>query len=282
MSNPEFTLGYYQENLVRTFEFDVVTVDSQGQEVKKEKHQAQYFLEDIGRNVTIEMVYVPGGTFMMGSPKEEGQKEETPQHEVTIKPFFMSKYPVTQAQWKAVAFIPMINCQLKPNPSFFAGDNLPVESISWFEAGEFCDRLTAKTGRKYRLPSEAEWEYACRASTQTPFYFGETITKKLANAQTTKILPVGSFYPNAFGLYDMHGCVYEWCADTWHPSYNKAPKDGRVWISSRNDKYLVLRGGSWLANLANCRCASRTNYQPHIRTNTCGFRVACNIMFKQI
>jgi formylglycine-generating enzyme required for sulfatase activity len=271
MSNPEFP------NIVKTFAFDVVTIDTQGQEVKREKHQAQYFEEDLGRNVTIDMVFIPGGKFIMGSPKEEGHEAEIPQHEVTIKPFFMSKYPVTQAQWKAANFLPTINCHLKPNPSFFAGDNLPVESITWFEAREFCSRLTTKTGKSYRLPSEAEWEYACRADTQTPYYFGEILTKQLANAQTTKILPVGSFYPNAFGLYDMHGCVYEWCADTWHGSYNKAPKDGRAWVSSRNDKYRVLRGGSWLANLENCRCAYRHCNQPDIKKDAYGLRVVCTI-----
>ncbi|HEY9802728.1 MAG TPA: formylglycine-generating enzyme family protein [Leptolyngbyaceae cyanobacterium] len=273
----EFPLVPYQGDLVKTFAFDVVTIDTQGQEVKREKHQAQYFEEELGRNVTIEMVFIPGGKFIMGSPNEEGHKAEIPQHEVTIKPFFMSKYPVTQAQWKAVNFIPKINCHLKPNPSFFTGDNLPVESINWFEAVEFCTRLTTKTGKSYRLPSEAEWEYACRAGTQTLYYFGDHLTKQLANAQTTKILPVGSFYPNAFGLYDMHGCVYEWCADTWHGSYNKAPKDGKAWVSSKNDKYRVLRGGSWLANLEECRSAYRYYCQPDTRTDSYGLRVVCTI-----
>ncbi|GET44378.1 hypothetical protein MiSe_92050 [Microseira wollei NIES-4236] len=170
------------------------------------------------------MVFVPNGTFQMGSPNtEQGRgNDEGPQRRVTVASFCMGKYAVTQAQWEAVAALPQINLSLNPNPSGFKGANRPVENVSWNSAMEFCARLAKKTGRAYRLPSEAEWEYACRAGNTTPFYFGETITTDLVNyngnstygnapkgiyrKQTTD---VGSFLPNPFGLYDMHGNVWE-------------------------------------------------------------------------
>ncbi|MFM6071877.1 MAG: formylglycine-generating enzyme family protein, partial [Dolichospermum sp.] len=169
-----------------------------------------------------------------------------PQHEVTIKPFSMGKYPITQAQWQAVAALPQVNQELKPNPSRFKGAKRPVERVSWHDAVEFCARLSNHSQRPYRLPSEAEWEYACRAGTITPFHFGETITTELANyngnntygdgpkgvyrGETTE---VGSFkIANEFGLYDMHGNVWEWCQDDWHNNYEGAPTDGSAWISN--------------------------------------------------
>ena len=138
---------------------------------------AKYFIENLGNNVELEMVLIRGGTFTMGAPKdEEGSRDsERPQHEVTVPNFFMGKYLVTQAQWRAVASFPQVNRELEPEPSRFKGENRPVESVDWFDAVEFCDRLSQYTNRKYRLPSEAEWEYACRAGTTTPFHFGETI-----------------------------------------------------------------------------------------------------------
>lgn len=154
---------------------------------------------------------------------------------------------MTQAQWRAVAGLPKRQIDLNSDPSSFKGDNLPVEQVNWLEAVEFCDRLSQFTGRSYRLPSEAEWEYACRAATTTPFYFGETITTDLVNYNGNytygsrpkgiyqeKTTVVGSFPPNAFGLYDMHGNLYEWCADPWHDNYNSAPTDGSVWESGGN------------------------------------------------
>jgi formylglycine-generating enzyme required for sulfatase activity len=139
--------------------------------------------EDLGSGIQLEMVMIPGGSFMMGSPeKEEGSDDdERPQHEVTIEPFWLGQYQVTQAQWKFVAKLPQVNRELEQDPSRFKGDNRPVEQVSWKDAVEFCDRLSKHTKRQYRLPSEAEWEYACRAGTKTPFHFGETITTDLAN-----------------------------------------------------------------------------------------------------
>jgi formylglycine-generating enzyme required for sulfatase activity len=264
---------------------------------------AQYFREDLGNDIQLDMMLIPGGTFIMGSPKkeEDSTDSERPQHEVTIEPFWLGQYQVTQAQWKFVAKLPQVNKELNPDPSRFKGDgstsltnNRPVEQVSWYDAVEFCDRLSQYTGRTYRLPSEAEWEYACRAGTKTPFHFGETITTDLANyngnytygqepkgvyrEETTE---VGSFgVANNFGLYDMHGNVYEWCLDDWHDNYTDAPADGSAWFSS-DDKLsdktgrAVLRGGSWINNPQNCRSASRDDSYRVYRYYNFGFRVVC-------
>jgi formylglycine-generating enzyme required for sulfatase activity len=232
----------------QTFTFEVVTVNRRGKIIKRETKRAKHFTENLGNNITLEMVAIPGGTFMMGSPSTEAERydDKSPQHEVTVPPLFMGKYPVTQAQWRSVAALEQINRELDPDPSHFKGDNLPVEQISWYEAVEFCDRLLEYTGKHYRLPSEAEWEYACRAGTTTPFHFGETITSDLANYNAEKTYgdsskgksrnqttSVGSFkVANAFGLFDMHGNVWEWCADHWHGSYEGAPIDGSALMNN--------------------------------------------------
>jgi len=235
------------------------------------------------------MVSVLGGEFLMGSPKNapKCEKNEQPQHNVTIQPFFMGKFPVTQAQWRAVVDLPRVKLYLNPEPANFKGDNRPVEQVSWYEAVEFCDRLSQKTGRNYRLPSEAEWEYACRTGTSTLFSFGDALPGTLAkfnsgNAVTffTKALldassDVGSFkVANNLGLYDMHGNVWEWCADHWHDNYEDAPFDGHAWLSADESQSRVLRGGSWDYNARGCRSASRIRYTPAIRLNFIGFRVA--------
>ncbi|MFM6407243.1 MAG: SUMF1/EgtB/PvdO family nonheme iron enzyme, partial [Microcystis sp.] len=226
------------------FNFEIVRVNAKGELIKKESKQSQYFSEDLGNGITLEMVAIPGGTFLMGTEDEEierlvkkfgweGFRWERPQHRVTVSSFYMGRYPITQAQWKAIAATAKIDIDLETNPSHFKGDELPVETVNGYQATEFCKRLSRETKREYRLPSEAEWEYACRAGTTTPFYFGETITGELANynagstyAEEAKgeyrqhTTPVGQFPPNAFGLYDMHGNVWEWCADTWHDNYD--------------------------------------------------------------
>jgi formylglycine-generating enzyme required for sulfatase activity len=181
----------------------------------------------------------------------------------------MGKFQVTQEQWQRVAKLPQVAKELEENPSRFKGNKLPVESVSWENAVEFCARLSKATGKEYRLPSEAEWEYACRAGTTTPFYFGETITTDLANYNGNytygneakgkyreKTTEVGSFPPNAFGLYDMHGNVWEWCGDNWHENYQGAPNDGSAWIDKASS-IIVLRGGSWNDDPDNCRSAFR-------------------------
>ncbi|MEN8219905.1 MAG: formylglycine-generating enzyme family protein [Pseudomonadota bacterium] len=222
----------------------------------------------LSKDVTLEMVTIPGGTFMMGSPKtEKGRKNnEGPQHKVTIESFSMSKYLVTQAQWEAV---------MKKNPSHFKGDERPVENISWKEALKFCKQLSKETDKRYRLPSEAEWEYACRAGTTTAFEFGKTISSNLGNYghNETKTTGVGHFPPNAFGLYDMHGNVWEWCADPWHNNYEDAPTDGRVWEEGEEESYRVLRGGSWSNVPQDIRAARRQWSNMDKRYGTLGFRV---------
>lgn len=251
------------------------------------------FVEDLGNGIQLEKVMIPGGTFMMGSPEDEegSNDDESPQHQVTIKAFFMGKYQVSQAQWRFVAHLPQVNKELNPDPSNFKGDNRPVEQVSWEDAVEFCDRLSQYTGRTYRLPSEAEWEYACRAGTTTPFHFGETITTDLANydgnyaygggakgvfrGETTA---VGSFgVANNFGLYDMHGNVWEWCQDDWHNDYKGAPTDGSAWLSNKKDSNRrLLRGGSLSYHPGNCRSACRNYYDLDLNNFNIGFRVVCS------
>lgn len=289
-SSLSFSKGSGGANL-RPFSFDVVTVDAQGKETSRNRRQAQSSSEDLGNGVKLEMVALPGGTFLMGSPDivQGGDNDETPQHSKTIAAFYLSKFPITQAQWRAVAALPQVSRPLNPAPSSFKGDNLPVEQISWYEAVEFCARLSKKTGRTYRLPSEAEWEYACRAGTTTPFYFGETITTKLANYDGSsvyglgpqgnylqKTTPVGSFPANAFGLYDMHGLVWEWCADHWHDTYTNAPVDGKAWLdaTATESAHRLLRGGAWSQPPEDCRSANRLENEPNYKTNSIGLRVA--------
>jgi formylglycine-generating enzyme required for sulfatase activity/tRNA A-37 threonylcarbamoyl transferase component Bud32 len=277
-------------NTQNTFKFEVVTIDKSGSKINKNSSKADFFEELIGRGIVIEMVSIPSGTCSIGSPKNDGDSDEKPQHQVNVAAFYIGKFPVTQAQWIAVAALPEIKTFLNPEPARFKGANRPVENVSWYEAVEFCDRLSRKTGKKYRLPSEAEWEYACRGGTITPFHFGETITSDLANYNGTssyadapkglyrfQTTDVGSFKPNAFGLYDLHGNVWEWCADSWHNNYNGAPVDGSIWESGGDRSLKLLRGGSWNDHPPNCRSACRLRYQPDCKASIVGFRVAVSV-----
>jgi len=282
-----------------SFEFETVTLDARGKVKERRKLQARQFLEELAPSVTLSMVEIPGGQFMMGSPKDEAERRdsEEPQHRIAVSPFFIGKFAITQAQWRVVAGWPRIERELKPEPSYFphgnrrtpADDERPVEEVSWEDALEFCARLSRKTGRSYRLPTEAEWEYACRARTTTPFAFGETITHKIVNyyseypyAKAKKAKPRGETAPvgslgvaNAFGLFDMHGNVWEWCEDMWHSNYRGegAPTDGSAWLSGGDSSYRVLRGGSWLYAGGLCRSAGRNLSLPDVRLNHFGFRV---------
>ncbi|NJM56172.1 MAG: formylglycine-generating enzyme family protein [Synechococcales cyanobacterium RU_4_20] len=256
--------------------------------IKRSIRTAQYFTEDLGNGVGLDMVLIPGGRFLMGSPKDEPERwgTEGPQHEVTVPSFFMGRYPVTQAQWKAIAQKRKSNRKLELDPSGFNGADRPVENIEWDDIVEFCARLSRETGREYRLPSEAEWEYACRAGTTTPFHFGEMITTELANYDGSgynggpegksrqETTPVGSFPANGFGLCDMHGNVWEWCADHWHENYEGAPADGSAWLENQS-KLHIQRGGSWLNFPRLCRSASRNGDNLAFRHDFYGFRVLC-------
>ena len=213
----------------------------------------------------------------MGAAKGEKNacNDEFPQHLVIVPTFLMSKHPVTQAQWRIVATeLPRIEYELSPDPSHFEGDDLPVEQVNWCEAVEFCQRLSQATGRDYRLPSEAEWEYACRAGTTTRFSFGGFLMTNLANRDGGRTTPVGSFPANGFGLYDMHGNVWEWCFDLWHSNYEGAPTDGTAWDGEDIDR--VLRGGSWNFDPRDCRSASRGGNSPDHTDFDAGFRVCCS------
>ncbi|NET52521.1 MAG: formylglycine-generating enzyme family protein, partial [Merismopedia sp. SIO2A8] len=290
-----------ESDKLKAFEFTSVTVNRRGEEIKREAKQAKYFREILPNDVPLDMVYIPGGKFMMGSPEKEGYDNEKPQHLVSISPFLMGKYPITQAQWKAIASRTDLKVErdLNPNPAYFQdsqdSDHRPVEKVSWYDAVEFCQRLSRHTVREYRLPSEAEWEYACRAGTTTPFHFGETITDQLANYNANhafayeakgeyrrETIRVDLFPSNAFGLYDMHGNVWEWCEDDWHCNYEGAPTDGSPWLDendnpSQKTGSAVLRGGSWIYVPRYCRSASRVINiaERDVIVNYFGFRVVC-------
>jgi formylglycine-generating enzyme required for sulfatase activity len=283
----------------------------------------------LSQDSSINMITIPDGKFMMGSPLNEQSRysDEGPQHEVTLISFCLSQTPITQEQWREVAGWEAREgerwgLELNPNPSRFqcqegkgearllkgetSTDQRPVENVSWHDAMEFCSRLSQRTGRRYSLPSEAQWEYACRAGTTSPFHFGEMVTSELANfdasftyangpkgvyrEQTTPVwmfpanasAPVWMFPANAWGLHDMHGNVWEWCLDHWHGSYEGAPSDGSAWVDgeglsgdeSRKSARL-LRGGSWFSGPRNCRSAYRSRFLPGIRNVDVGFRVCC-------
>ena len=284
--------------------------------------------------LTLTLVEIPAGSYLMGSPPEEPERsdDEGPQHEVKLASFFMSQTPITQAQWRAVAQWQerpgeRWGRELDSEPSFFQprrnpkarsfadarfsllkgeadSEQRPVENVSWLDAMEFCSRLSQRTGRTYTLPSEAQWEYACRAGTNTAFHFGATLTPVLANydgnyvyaegpkgeyrKQTT---PVGMLPANAWGLHEMHGNVLEWCLDPWHASYKGAPADDTAWLNTAesNNKQTIekgnksdseqqkklLRGGSWDVVPRYCRSAYRNHFAPVDADYDVGFRVVC-------
>ncbi|MDJ0580557.1 SUMF1/EgtB/PvdO family nonheme iron enzyme [Crocosphaera sp.] len=319
--------------------------------INKQQKEAQGFIEELTPEIKLELMKIPGGTFWMGTDDEEIERLvkkfdrnwftwEKPQHQVILQPFSMGRYPITQGQWKAIAERTelKVNIDLDTDPSRFKDDppqpslepdetpktrwDRPVERVSWYQAQEFCDRLSKLTGKPYRLPTEAEWEYACRAAItdqssvtsqeltlaewnqkyQQPFHFGDTITGDLANYRATytyadepkgeyreQTTPVGYFkVANAFGLYDMHGNVWEWCQDDFKDNYDGAPSDGSAWLQPQNynpdnqsysDKNKenkpkkVIRGGSWNYNPFDCRCAYRLYSYARGSGSNVGFRV---------
>jgi formylglycine-generating enzyme required for sulfatase activity/uncharacterized caspase-like protein len=273
-----------------TISFEVVTVDGKGNVTQREQRSAEYRQEALGNGVNLDLMMIPGGSFQMGSPNDQGNDNERPQHKVTVKPFLMGRYQVTQAQWKAVSALPIVERELEAESSRFKGAQRPVGNVSWDDAVEFCKRLSKQTGRRYRLPSEAEWEYACRAGTATAFHFGETITSELANYDATytygdspegeyrkETTNVGNFPANAFGLHDMHGNMWEWCQDHWHENYaGGAPTNGNAWLSNDENAVRLLRGGSWGLNPHFCRSANRgSGARGNNWSNYISFRVMC-------
>ena len=304
---------------LRTVTFDFATLDEKGARLPMESNAASTFSEMLGSDVSLDMVSIPAGAFTMGSPiyEPERRPNESPQHLVTLRSFFIGASPVTQAQWAAVvtARPARLSHGLDPFPSSFKGRDLPVETVSWNEADEFCRRLAEMTGRDYRLPTEAEWEYAARAGSTGPFHFGPTITTDLANycgegdavcgesggrsvasdvydsvtygsgaydqGPTGKFRGTttarGTFPPNRFGLSDMHGNVWEYCLDMASPTYADASADGSAYLAGPPGADRILRGGSWSHNPAICRSAYRDAISPDNPgwQGRIGLRVVC-------
>ena len=288
-------LCYVGEKPAKNYSFANLEVAKLLQVSPKGGHQLglnQTFKENLGNDCWLKMVEIPSGKFWMGSPETEPDRtdSESPEHEVTVSSFFMAEFPVTQAQWREIASLRPVKRWLNPDPSYFKsysqgdlivkGDLLPVETVSWHDAIEFCARLRRLTGKNYRLPSEAEWEYACRAGTTTAYYFGENLDQSLANyggnvGQTT---PLGRYSANAFGLQDMHGNVWEWCDDGWRDNYQNAPIDGSSWNENDSQSSTrILRGGSWHYNPRNCRSAARDGSNAANCYDDVGFRLAVSI-----
>ena len=265
---------------------NTVRLNDRGEVVEEIPVSVTVYDEDLGDGITLRMVEIPGGTFTMGSPEEEEGRhaDEGPQRQVTVPSFFMGMFTVTQAQYEAVVGV---NPATRSDRDRFVAPDKPVINVRWNDAKEFCDRLSQQTGRTYRLPSEAEWEYACRAGTDTPFHFGETITTLYVNYNGTpyasvpqgefraRTTTVGRFPANAFGLFEMHGNVWEWCLDHWHNNYQGAPTDGSAWIVGGDSDLRVRRGGSWNYHPINCRSAYRSSDDPGYLSDYVGFRVVC-------
>jgi formylglycine-generating enzyme required for sulfatase activity len=265
-----------------TVEFESPTLDEKGQFIAQTRHAARQFIDDLGRGCSLEMILIPSGIFQMGSPRQLGRVDEQPRHPVTIKSFMMGKFLITQGQWKAImGRLP--DCRFK-------GDRLPVERVSWKDAHSFCLGLSKKTRRNYQLPSENQWEYACRAGSVTPFCFGETLTVEVANfngEHTFRGEPRGVyvhatneggvFPPNAFGLCDMHGNLWEWCADNWLDDYSSSPRESSSY-QYKDNRYRVARGGSWHEPPELCRSAARLRVLETEADEFMGLRVVCDLI----
>jgi formylglycine-generating enzyme required for sulfatase activity/serine/threonine protein kinase len=219
---------------------------------------------------TMKFAWIPPGTFQMGGDQDEREK---PIRRVTLtKGFYLGVYPVTQAQWRAV---------MNDNPSQFKGDDRPVEQVSWDDCQTFCDNLRQFTGKPMRLPTEAQWEYACRAGTTTDYYTGngEDALRKAGwywGNSDNQTHPVGQKARNAWGLYDMHGNVLQWCQD-WYGSYEGLGETDPLRMDKSTDNARVLRGGSWFNRAWFCRAADRSGHAPSGRGNYIGFRVAIRL-----
>src|SRR5438552_840182 len=271
---------------LRSFAFSVVTLDTEGIEVARRRARAQQFTERLGKRASLQMVQIPGGIFLMVAPEGEpgSTSSERPQHRVTVGGFFLAKHAVTIEQWRAVMGSRPEAMSLA-DAVFKKSGRQPVVRVSFDEAETFCSRRSRKTRRNYRLPNESEWEYACRAGTSTAFAFGPTISRAVANYDGETIRrerPNGKYattrlvgalrMANGFGLFDMHGNIWEWCEDHWHNNYQDAPTDGSAWKTGES-RNRVLRGGSWYATVESCRAAMRRpGGEAGIRSRQIGFR----------
>jgi formylglycine-generating enzyme required for sulfatase activity len=269
---------------LENIQFTTVKIDNRGNIVAKIPGAVQVYKENLTNTLDLIMVKIPGGNFVMGSSSREDESEsrERPQHRVKIKGFYMGQIEITQAQYRAI---------MGENLSTFKGDNRPIENVSWQQAKVFCQKLSLKTGKTYTLPSESQWEYACRAGTTTPFSFGATITTEVANYESEyayanapkgtyrrETTAVDKFPPNAFGLYDMHGNVSEWCEDTWSKNYQNALVHGKARTKGKYPDKRVFRGGSWYDNPGSCRSAFRYAWVTDDVSSTIGFRVIHQIV----
>ena len=240
----------------------------------KTKSPPKELTVDLGKGVKLETVLIPAGEFMMGSPDsdKDAYAGEKPQHRVRItRPFYLGKYLVTQEQWEAV---------MGNNPSGFKGPKNPVEQVSWDDCQKFLEKLNAKVGTehgKFVLPTEAQWEYACRAASSTRYCFGDDQSGLGEYAwyganSGNKTHPVGEKKPNAWGLYDMYGNVWEWCADGYDDGYHaNSPTDDPTGPATGAR---VIRGGRWFDSAGGCRSAFRSNFGPAIRCSYLGLRVS--------
>lgn len=278
------------QSSLKKLNFEVISNDSQGKILLRESGQAYILTEALNDDINLELAFIPKGEFLMGAT-ERISLNELPEHRVEVQTFLIGRYPVTQEQWKIISSMPKVDRELKKLPSRKGGRKHPVVEITWEDANEFCKRLSKFTKRIYRLPNEAEWEYACRAGTRTPYHFGNAITTDLANYDgnypcrsdlkgvfRNKTTPVEEFCnPNSFGIFDMHGNVWEWCADDWHNDYTNAPCDGRVWRDKDINPSKVMRGGSWISEAMKCRSACRQRGNINYKFPDTGFRVVCEL-----
>ncbi|MFM1800042.1 MAG: hypothetical protein RLZZ117_2320 [Cyanobacteriota bacterium] len=256
---------------------------------------------DLGAGESLRLIQIPAGEFWMGSPatEPEGSDQEGPQHRVRLAGFLLGQGPVTHEQWRLVVDWPKLDVDLRPKPFVIQDSRVPVSQVQWRQAMEFCRRLSLRSGHFFSLPSEAQWEYACRAGTTTPFAFGETISLELANYDWNYSYATGagpeegksrsqrtsaaSFPANAWGLHDMHGNVQEWCLDHWHTRYESAPTDGSAWLDgeslkpeNNNTTIRVMRGGSWFHSPKCCRSAARSYCDTNILNHYyVGFPLVC-------
>jgi formylglycine-generating enzyme required for sulfatase activity len=262
---------------IEEIDFVSPVVDARGQVIEQRPGRARLWREPLPAGQSLELIEVPGGTLRMGSLRGQGYADEQPQHFVQVAGFWMGRTPVTEGQWRAL---------MGRHRGRFTEPDGPVDTISWTEAAKFCERLSKAAGRRYGLPSEALWEYACRAGSITDFSFGPVVTSDLANyngefvfqggpkgVYRHKTLPVGQFPPNAFGLQEMHGTLWEWCADAWHDDYSGAPADGNAWQGGLRAEYRVARGGCWHDIPEVCRSAARLRAKADEGDEFMGLRV---------